>query len=395
MFLHEFQAKELLARFGVNAPRGRVVASASEAERAAHRLGCRRFAVKAQVHAGDRRANGGVLFADDATQAATAAAGLIGRPLVTSQTAPAGQLVRLAYIEEAIDIDRVLYLAVTIDAAAGRLVLLASSLGGDDVEAEIARDPAAMLRLPISFSRPPVPTDYLDFAARLELPEAATLELAGLMARLVEAAIDCDAQLIEINPLALTPAGSLVALDAKMQIDENAMFRQPELAGLRDVEAAETGDPLELAAQVHQINYVRMDGEIGVVVNGAGLALATLDVLVDCGGRPANFMDIRTTATTQDIAYGFGLILSNERTRAVLVNVHGGGMQRCDMIAEGIAIAMRGARRTLPLVVRLAGNNADFARIRMKSAGLVFDEARNMRHAAELAVARAAGKGAA
>jgi succinyl-CoA synthetase beta subunit len=393
MFLHEFQAKELLARYGVNAPRGRVAASAGEAERAAHRLGCERFAVKAQVHAGDRGANGGVLFATNPASAAAAVAGLIGRPLVTSQTGPGGQLVRLAYIEEAVEIAQLLYVAVTIDAAAGRLTLLLSASGGDDVETAIARDPAAMLRLPISLLTPPGPEDYLSFAKRIELPEAVTRDLAGLMARLVEATLDCDAQLIEINPLALTPAGQLVALDAKMQIDENAMFRQPELASLRDVEAAESGDPLELAAQVHQINYIRLHGEIGVVVNGAGLALATLDTLIDCGGRPANFMDIRTTATTQDIAYGFGLILSNERTKAILINVHGGGMQRCDMIAEGIAIAMRGARRTLPLVVRLAGNNADFARTRMHAAGLVLDEARDMRHAAELAVAHAARKG--
>ncbi|MFZ4806659.1 MAG: ADP-forming succinate--CoA ligase subunit beta [Hyphomicrobiaceae bacterium] len=387
MFLHEFQAKELLARFGIPAPKGRVAASATDAERVARRLAFPRFAVKAQVHAGDRGANGGVVFAKDPAEVAAATARLIGRPLVTSQTAPTGQIVRLAYIEEAIDIDRLLYVAVTIDPSMGRLVLLASAAGGDDVEQVIARNPAAMLRLPISLANPPTSDAILAFATRLDLPPPLAAEVAGLMARLIDAAIDCDAQLIEINPLAVTPQGHLVALDAKMQVDENAMFRQPDLENLRDVEAAETGDPLELAAQIHQINYVRMDGNIGVVVNGAGLALATLDTLEDCGGRPANFMDIRTTATSQDIAYGFGLILSNPRTRVVLINVHGGGMQRCDMIAEGIAIAMRGAQRTLPLVVRLAGNNADFARTRLAASGLIVQEARDIRHAAELAVA--------
>jgi len=387
MFLHEFQAKELLARFGIPVPKGRVAASAADAERVARRLAFSRFAVKAQVHAGDRGANGGVLFAKGPAEVAAATAHLIGRPLVTAQTAPTGQIVRLAYIEEAIDVDRLLYVAVTIDPTEGRLVLLASAAGGDDVEQAVSRNSAAMLRLPIVLGKPATGDELLALATRLELAPALAAKVARLMAQLVDAAIDCDAQLIEINPLAVTPLGELVALDAKMQVDENAMFRQPDLENLRDVEAAETGDPLELAAQIHQINYVRMDGEIGVVVNGAGLALATLDILGDCGGRPANFMDIRTTATSQDIAYGFGLILSNPRTRVVLINVHGGGMQRCDTIAEGIAIAMRGAERTLPLVVRLAGNNADFARTRLTASGLTVQEARDMRHAAELAVA--------
>jgi succinyl-CoA synthetase beta subunit len=394
MFLHEFQAKELLARYGISAPKGRVAASAAEAERAARRLGARRFAIKAQVHAGDRGANGGVLFADDPAGVGQAAGRLIGRPLVTSQTAPSGQLVRLAYVEEAIEIQRLLYLAVMIDETAGRLMLLASAAGGDDVERRIAGNPAAMHRMAVPRSSPAGGDVFTEFADRLVLPKAIAGNVAGMMRRLVEAAIDCDAQLIEINPLAVTPEGALIALDAKMQIDENAMFRQPELASLREVEAAETGDPLALAAQTHQINYVRMDGEIGVVVNGAGLALATLDILADKGGRPANFMDIRTTATSQDIAYGFALLLSNERTRAILVNVHGGGMQRCDTIAEGIAIAVRGGKRTVPLIVRLAGNNADFARTRLKSTGLAFTEARDMAHAAELAV-RASRKDAA
>lgn len=386
MFLHEFQAKELLARYGIRAPNGRVASSPAAAERAARRLSVARFAIKAQVHAGDRGANGGVLFADDPAGVARAATHLIGRPLVTSQTAPTGQLVRLAYVEEAIEVARLLYLAVTIDAPAGRLVLLASSSGGDEVERTVANDPSKMRRLVISLTTPPTADEYVGLARQLDLPDGLTAEVSTLMKRLVEAAIDCDAQLIEINPLAVTAADDLLALDAKMQIDENALYRQPELASLRDVEAAETGDPLELAAQTHQINYVRMDGEIGIVVNGAGLALATLDLLADHGGRPANFMDIRTTATSQDIAYGFGLILSNERTRAILVNVHGGGMQRCDTIAEGIAIATRGTKRRIPLIVRLAGNNADFARTRLKAAGVSFEEAGDMGHAARLAV---------
>lgn len=388
MFLHEFQAKELLARFGIAAPRGRVAASASEAERVARRLGCPRFAIKAQVLAGDRGANGGVLFASDAAEAGLKAGQLLGRPLVTSQTGPSGNLVRLVYIEEAIAVERLLYVATMIDTSAGRLVALASEAGGGEIEDAVARDPSLMHRELISLGAPSDDRPFKALAQKLGLAADVADRVAGLIGRLTQAAIATDAQLIEINPLAVTAAGDLIALDAKIQIDENAMFRQPELASLRDIEAAETGDPIELAAQTHQINYVRLDGEIGVVVNGAGLALATLDLLADAGGRPANFMDIRTTASSQDIAYGFGLILSNARTKAVLVNVHGGGMQRCDAIAEGIAMALRGRRCPVPLVVSFAGNNAEFATVRLEAAGVTFERAGDMRAAARLAVRR-------
>lgn len=387
MNLHEFQAKELLARFGIPIPAGRLVASAAAAERVAQKLGCRRYVVKAQVHAGDRRANGGIVSASTPAEVRIAADRLLGRPLVTSQTAPTGQLVRWVYVEEAVDIEQQLYLAATVDPRLGRLLLLVSRDGGDDIEARAASGPHVIERFAVSVSRPADPALFADAAASLGLDGPLAVALGEILSAMVQMAIDLDASLVEINPLAVSRDGRLIALDAKMQIDENALFRQPDLAALREVEAAETGDPLELAAQQHQINYLRMDGEIGVVVNGAGLALATLDTLADCGGRPANFMDIRTTATSQDIAYGFRLILSNLETQVVLVNVHGGGMQRCDTIAEGIAMAVRGSNRVLPMIVRLAGNNAEFARTRLAASGVAFEEAHDMRSAAERAVA--------
>jgi succinyl-CoA synthetase beta subunit len=386
MNLYEFQAKELLERFGVRSPRGRVAGSRAEAGRAARRLGGGRLVVKAQIHAGERGSHGGVRFADTAEAAAEVAGRMIGRPLVTRQTRAQGQMVRLVYIEDAVEAARQIYVAVTVDAMAGRLVVLISPEGGNAVEQRAAVDPASLSRLEITLGAAVDPARLAAAAAGIGLPGAAAAAVGHLLAHLIEASVRLDATLIEINPLAVLKDGSLLALDAKMTIDDNALFRHPDLARLRDIEADESGDPIALAAQQHHINYLRLDGDIGVVVNGAGLALATLDTLADCGGRAANFMDIRTTASSQDIAYGFRLIVANPETRAVLVNVHGGGMQRCDTIAEGIAIALSGSNRQLPLVVRLAGNNADFARTRLAGAGIAFEEAGDMREAAERAI---------
>lgn len=392
MNLFEFQAKELLARHGIEIPRGRVATTPAEAAAIARRLGFARYAIKAQVHAGDRLAAGGVSFTDRTDEVTALAAGLLGRPLATSQTAPRGQLVRCVLIEEAIEVERLIYAAVTVDAVSGRLVLLVSAAGGDEVERTIARDPARMTRLEVSLSAPRADDLMARAAAGLDLPAPVRPRVEAALAAMLDACLKLDARLVEINPLAVTPQGRVVALDAKVTIDENALFRHPDLASLREVEAAETGDPVALGADRHNINYLLMDGDIGVAVNGAGLALATLDCLGACGGRPANFMDIRTTASSLDIAYGFRLIAANPATRAILVNVHGGGMQRCDTIAEGMAVALREAPRRLPIVVRLAGNNAEFARTRLAGSGVAFVEAADMQEAAERAVRLAAGE---
>lgn len=394
MNLHEFQAKELLARFGVPIPRGRIAASGREAETVARRLGLGRCVVKAQVHAGDRAANGGVRLAASPAEAGRIASELIGRPLVTKQTGPAGQQVLWVYVEEAIEVLRSLYCAVVVDRSAGELLLMthACDRAGTKPRSDAAAGPGACARLELSDGR--VAGDFDRMAAGVGLEEPHARLLAERLSQLADAAVALDATLIEVGPLALTPGGGLVALDAKVSLDDNALFRHPDLAALRAVGGTEDGDPVALAADRHQINYLKLDGDIGVVVNGAGLALATLDLLHEVGGRPANFMDIRTTATSLDIAYAFELITTNPRVRAVLVNVHGGGMQRCDTIADGIGIAVSRSGCRAPVVVRLAGNNADFAATRLRSYGVPVLEAADMWEAAGTAVRLATRKAA-
>ncbi|MEW5964005.1 MAG: ADP-forming succinate--CoA ligase subunit beta [Pseudomonadota bacterium] len=393
MNLLEFQAKELLARAGIATPRGRVAGSADDAERVACRLGLSRFLVKAQVPAGGRAAADGIRFANTPTEVKQTAAALLGKRLVTAQTGAAGKLVQWVYVEEVVLDARHLYAAVLLDRSAGSLMLLLSGEGGEDIETRAEANPDLVTRIDVS-RLDAAKRDEIEAAARRTGLDAATAaSFAALAEDLVEAAFALDATLIEINPLALTADGRLIALDAKITIDDNALFRHADLAALRSASVIEDGDPQEVEAQRHQLNYMRLDGDIGVVVNGAGLALATIDLLSAAGGAPANFMDIRTTASTLDVAYGFELILSNPRTRAVLVNVHGGGMQKCDTIAEGIGIAMRRAARPVPIVVRFAGNNAQFALTRLKSYGVPFVEAEDMRDAADQAAAAAKGGG--
>jgi succinyl-CoA synthetase beta subunit len=386
MKLHEFQAKELLSPFGVPIPHGRVAANAEDAERFARRLGSRKLVVKAQVHAGDRSAHGGIQFASDPGEVRSIAEHLIGRPLVTAQTGPAGQPVRWVYIEEAIEAARHLYCAVMVDRAAGELVLMASGDGGANIERRVSRDPSAIIRVPVRLAGEAAEGDFAGAAQRIGLDGPAAQAATTLFEALARAAVALDATLVEINPLALTAEGRLIALDAKLIMDDNALFRHPDLAELRESSDSDEDDPAVLAADRHQLNYLRMDGNIGVVVNGAGLALATLDIVRDAGGLPANFMDIRTTATSLDIAYAFELILGNPRVRVILVNIHGGGMQRCDTVVDGIGIGVRRTGHSLPMVVRLAGNNAEFAYDRLKSYGIAYTEATDMWDAAARAV---------
>lgn len=378
MNLYEFQAKELISRFGIEIPRGRVAGSAEDAERLARRLAFTRFAIKAQIHGGDRGSAGGVRFATTPEEARQITGQLLSQPLVTKQTKPTGERVRWVYVEEAFDIMQEIYAAIVVDRAKGELALLVSGHGGGDIEKRAAADPSALARFALNVATP-VPTgDYAGAVRSIGLMGPMAETAAEVFANMARVASELDATLVEINPLAVTQDRRLVALDAKLTIDGNAMFRHPALAALRAQIQVEEGDPKELAADRHQINYQKMDGAIGVVANGAGLALATLDMVIDAGGKPANFMDIRTTASSLDIAYGVEVILENPKVRVVLINIHGGGMQRCDTVAEGVAVAMRRAQRKVPLVVRFAGNNADFARVRMKGAGVEFIEARDL-----------------
>jgi succinyl-CoA synthetase beta subunit len=367
MNLHEFQAKALLARNGLPVPEGRVAMTPAEAEAAARAIGAPRFAVKAQVHAGGRGLAGGVRLVDGPQAAAGAASALIGRRLVTEQTRPEGSTIKQVYVEAAVDIARSLYVAVVVNRNAGRLALIASPEGGEDIEERDRRGQGRFEELLLETRSGTPRPDFESLARRLQLEGAQAVAAARLFEMLTRAFVELDASLIEINPLALTPTGDLKALDVKMVLDANSLFRHPDLTRLRDEEER---DPAELAAQQHQINYLSLDGNIGVVVNGAGLALATLDMVRDAGGRPANFMDIRTTASSLDIARGFELLLARPGLDAILVNVHGGGLQRCDTIVEGIGIALKRTGRALPVVTRLAGNNADFARTLLGNYGI-------------------------
>ena len=385
MRIHEFQAKQLLAGYGLNVPDGSVAITGREAGEIARRLGGTTV-VKAQIHAGGRQNAGGIRLVDDPAAAEAAADGLLGTSLVTAQTGPTGQKIRRVLVEAAVAAVRELHLALLIDASSGELMLIGSAKGGVDVEEQAARGDIRLNWLGLGDGSEAQGKEVATFVAALGLDGALHEQGCALVDGLRRAFLDFDASLIEINPLAVTAAGALVALDTKMVLDDNALFRHPELAALRD---EDDGSAAELQAQRHQLNYVQLDGDIGMVANGAGLGLATLDMLVAAKGRPANFMDIRTTAKSLDIAHGFGLLLDNPATRAIVVNVHGGGMQPCDTIAEGLGIALRRSGRSLPLVVRLAGNNADFARSRLQNFGCAVIDCPDMWSAASQAVALA------
>lgn len=389
MNLHEFQAKELLTRFGIPIPRGRIAASSREAASVARRLSFREFVVKAQIHAGEREGGGGIRFATSPDEVGMIAAELIGRRLITNQTGPTGQEVRWVYVEEAVPVARSFYCAAVVDRSRGQLILMTRDR--DDQPSARGGNGAVV---PLEIVGSTAEGDFERAASPFGLDPVQRSLLAKRLSQIAEAAVSLDAILVEISPLALTASGDFVALDAKVTIDDHALFRHPDIAALQDISQGEDNDPIVLAADRHQINYLKLDGDIGVVVNGAGLALATIDLLREAGGRPANFMDIRTTATSLDIAYAFGLIATNPRVRSVLVNVHGGGMQRCDTIADGIGIAFRRVGCSVPIVVRLAGNNAEFAATRLKSYGVSVIEASDMWQAANTAVELATRKAA-
>jgi succinyl-CoA synthetase beta subunit len=390
MNLHEFQAKAILARYGIPAPPGQVAWTAEEAERIAAEIGGRSFAVKAQILAGGRGEAGGVRLAHSPGEVRRVAAAMIGSRLVTAQTSAAGRIVRRAYIERAVSCAREVYVGVTLDRRAGAIVLLGSGEGGGHIEQVLRDAPDKLRRLPLVGAAAPAEGELRAFAEGLNLRGGAASEAIRLFAALVRAFVDLDSTLIEVNPLCVAEDGGLTVLDVKMTVDDNALFRHPELQVLRDEDEV---DAVELEAQRHDLNFVRMDGDIGVVVNGAGLALATHDILRDAGGSPANFMDIRTTAMSLQIAKGVGLLLADPKVKAILVNVHGGGMTRCDTIVEAIHIALRWSGRRVPIVFRAAGQNADYARRMMVDRRIAHEVADSITAAARRAVALARGSG--
>lgn len=391
MYLHEYQAKEILSRYAIAVPEGRVADTVGDAEAIARDIPAKKFAVKAQVLAGGRGKAGGVALVATSRAVREAAKDMLGKVLVTDQTGPEGCTVRRVYVEAGVEIERSLFIAAMIDPRTGQVVLVGSRQGGEDIEDQAARDPTIMETLVIGPAETGPASDFAGLAERLDIGEDLRDGAAEFFEKLYGAFTELDASLIEINPLAITSGKQFVAVDAKIVLDDNALVRHPELAALRDTDDL---DPIEMEAQRHDINFMRMDGDIGVAVNGAGLALATNDMLADAGGRPANFMDIRTSATSTQISHGFDMIFKTPGVKAVLVNVHGGGMTPCDTIAEGLGMSMQRTGRKLPIVVRVAGNNADFARVVLNNCGISFYDAADIGEAVDRVVAIAGGKAA-
>jgi succinyl-CoA synthetase beta subunit len=383
MDIHEYQAKELLAKFGVPVPSGAVAYTAAEAVAAAERLGGKFWAVKAQIHAGGRGKAGGVKLARSHDDVAAAARALLGHRLVTHQTGPDGRDVKRVYVEAGCDIARELYLALSIDRGSGRITLIGAGEGGMDIEELAARAPDKILRLRIDPAAGLMPFHGRELAFELGLKGKQVAAMVAFVGALYRAFTELDAALAEVNPLVVTGAGDLVALDAKLSFDDNALFRHPDIEGLRD-EAEE--DPIELEAGRHALNYVKLDGNIGCMVNGAGLAMATMDIIKLYGGSPANFLDVGGGATKERVTVAFKLILSDPNVEAILVNIFG-GIMRCDVIAEGIVSAAREVNLHVPLVVRLEGTNVELGRRIMSQSGLPLIAAENFEDAAKKVVA--------
>ncbi len=389
MNVHEHQAKELLAGYGVAVPRGQVAFDVDGAVRAAEALGGPVWAVKAQIHAGGRGKGGGVRVVRSLDGVREAAEAMLGMTLVTHQTGPAGREVRRLYVEEGCDIARELYLGMLVDRVSGRVTVMASTEGGTEIEEVAARTPERILRLAVDPATGLQPFHARRLAFALGLEGERVRAVSRFVSAMHEAFVDLDASVVEINPLVVTGADGVLALDAKMNFDDNALFRHEAVAALRD-ETEE--DPAELEAARHELNYVKLDGNIGCMVNGAGLAMATMDIIKLCGGAPANFLDVGGGATRERVTEAFKLILSDDSVEAILVNIFG-GIMRCDVIAEGVVAAAREVSLGVPLVVRLAGTNVELGRKILGESGLPVVSAGDLGEAAQNAV-RAAGEGA-
>lgn len=390
MYIPEYHAKELLAGYGVPVPDGGIARTVADAEARARALPGGRFAVKAQILAGGRGAAGGVVMAPTPSAVGEAAARLLGKRLVTAQTGPEGEAVDRVYVEQAIEAAASLYLAFAIDTSAARPMLLGSARGGVDFERDAQADPSIVATLHLGHDGTADDAAMGVFLDRMAVPASARDAVRAVAEATVRAALHNDALLVEINPLILTPDHRAVAVDARMILDDSALFRHPAF----ETTARESvRDDHERTARDNDLNFLRLGGNIGVVVNGAGLGLATNDMIVDAGGRPANFMDIRTTATSFQIARGVDLLLSDPGVKVLLVNVHGGGMTVCDTVAEALTFAYARAPRKVPVVFRAAGQNADWARSIMKDRRLPHENAFSIRAAAARAVAIACGKG--
>jgi succinyl-CoA synthetase beta subunit len=385
MNLHEYQSKRLFDDYGITVPQGRIAASEADAAAAARELAGPVWVVKAQVHAGGRGKAGGVKLCRSAAEVGRAAAAMLGQRLVTRQTGPEGLPINLVYVESGSAIERELYLSLLLNRDRSRIAFVASAAGGMDIEQVAAREPHRILRADIHPAAGLQGYQCRRLAFGLGLAGSQVAEFERIARALYRLYLDRDLSLIEINPLIVTKSGGLVALDAKINAEANALFRQAALLELRDTSQE---DPMERDASEHELNYVSLDGNIACMVNGAGLAMATMDLIKLHGGTPANFLDVGGTATAERVTAAFRLILSNERVRAVLVNIFG-GIVRCDLIAEGVIAAVRKADVRVPVVVRLEGTNVEKGRELLAQSGLAIVAAVGLTDAASKAVALA------
>jgi succinyl-CoA synthetase beta subunit len=391
MKIHEYQAKELLRKYGVATPRGIVARSPEEAYHAAKELGTDVVVVKAQIHAGGRGKGGGVKLAKSADEARELASKMLGMNLVTHQTGPEGREVRTLLIEEGLPIDKEFYLSIVLDRATGRPVFMASSAGGMDIEEVAASTPELILRETVDPAVGFRPFQARKLAFGLGLPAQLVNQAAKFMQALYNAYEQTDASLVEINPFLLTKDGRLFALDAKMTFDDNAMFRHADFHSLRDLNEEE---PLEIEASKYDLNYIKLDGNIACMVNGAGLAMATMDIIKLAGGEPANFLDVGGGASQERVEAAFRILLADPNVRAVLINIFG-GIVRTDMVARGVIEAAKSIGVQVPIVVRLEGTNVEEGRRLIGESGMNFTVANGMKDAAEKVVSLAGRQAAA
>jgi succinyl-CoA synthetase beta subunit len=378
MKIHEYQAKAILAHHGVPVPRGEETSDPADAPAIAKRLGTSVVVVKAQIHAGGRGKGGGVKLAKSPDEAERIARDMLGMTLVTHQTGPEGRVVSRLLIEEGLQMTRELYLSLVLDRAAGKPVMMASAAGGMDIEEVAAKTPQKIFRVHVEPGVGIVPFEarQLGFAIGLDGPQVN--KFVKLATALYEAFVATDASLVEINPLVVTAAGDLLALDAKMNFDDNALYRHPDIKDLRDLGEE---DPLEIEASKFSLNYIHLDGNIGCMVNGAGLAMATMDIIKLAGGEPANFLDVGGGANAEQIRNAFKILMSDKNVKAVLINIFG-GILRCDVLAQGVIAAVKELGVPVPIVIRMEGTNVDEGKRLLKDSGMNFTTADSMGEAA-------------
>jgi succinyl-CoA synthetase, beta subunit len=385
--IHEYQGKELFRKFGVPTPRGFAAFSVDEAVDAAKKLGGSVWVVKAQIHAGGRGKGGGVKVAKSLDEVRKLASSILGMQLKTHQTGPEGQKVRRLLVEEGADIKKELYVGMVVDRGSQKVVLMASSEGGMDIEEVAAKTPEKIQKIAIDPAQGLADADADEIALGIGIPQSALAQGRALFKALYKCFWETDASLVEVNPLIVTGQNQVVALDSKINFDDNALFRHPDIAALRDLDEE---DPAEVEASKHDLNYIQLDGNIGCLVNGAGLAMATMDIIKFYGGSPANFLDVGGGATTEKVTEAFKIMLKTPALKAILVNIFG-GIMRCDVIAQALVDASKAVSLRVPLVVRLEGTNVELGKQILADSKLPIISAKNMAEAAEKVVKAAKG----